>query len=347
MEKKTLFDISWKVSEDEYRNDSAYSYSTISRFNREGFDNLDKLFDKIETPSLTFGSMVDTLITGSEEEFNEKFEVADFPDISDKLITITKVLFDANKDTYRSIDMIPDNIISDVGIQCDYYANSKYNTYRVKSIKENCAEYYNLLFLSINKTLVSNIDYQDALACADVLKNDKATSEYFTDTPFDNVERFYQLKFKGVYENIPLRCMADLIIVNNDNKTIIPCDLKTSSKKEWNFYKSFIDWGYYIQSQLYWYIIRQNLDKDPIYKDYKLLNYRFIVINRKSLKPLVWEYNGTQSTIDNIYGTTRQYKCRNWRNLVKELHYYLTSDCKYPIGISDSINNITEWLNKE
>ena len=78
MEKKTLFDISWKVSEDEYRNDSAYSYSTISRFNREGFDNLDKLFDKIETPSLTFGSMVDTLITGSEEEFNEKFEVADF-----------------------------------------------------------------------------------------------------------------------------------------------------------------------------------------------------------------------------------------------------------------------------
>ena len=47
MEKKTLFDISWKVSEDEYRNDSAYSYSTISRFNREGFDNLDKLFDAV------------------------------------------------------------------------------------------------------------------------------------------------------------------------------------------------------------------------------------------------------------------------------------------------------------
>ena len=46
MERKSLYDLSWQVSEEEYRADPAYSYSTIARFNREGFDNLDKWYDK-------------------------------------------------------------------------------------------------------------------------------------------------------------------------------------------------------------------------------------------------------------------------------------------------------------
>ena len=37
---KSLYDISWKVNEEEYRSDQAYSYSTIARFNREGFNVL-------------------------------------------------------------------------------------------------------------------------------------------------------------------------------------------------------------------------------------------------------------------------------------------------------------------
>jgi hypothetical protein len=97
---------------------------------------------------------------------------------------------------------------------------------------------------------------------------------------------------------------------------------------------------------LYWYIIRQNLDKDDIYKDYKLLNYRFIVINKRTKKPLVWEYNDTQVITDCTYGKNDQYLCKNWRNIVKELHYYMTCNSEFPIGIKD-INNVKEWLNKE
>ena len=61
--------------------------------------------------------------------------------------------------------------------------------------------------------------------------------------------------------------MADLIIIDHNNKLIIPCDLKTSSKDEYNFHHSFIDWSYFEQAQLYWYIIRQNLDKDEYFKE--------------------------------------------------------------------------------
>lgn len=348
MERKSLYDLSWQVSEEEYRADPAYSYSTIARFNREGFDNLDKLYDKLETPSLLFGSMVDTLLTDGQEEFDKRFEVAQFPAISDNLIQVARVLFNSCHESYRSIDLIPDDIIASVGEMCGYYANPKYATYRVKKIKEECAEYYNLLFLTMDKTLVSTKDYQAAQDCVDKLRNHKFTKWYFEpDNPFNHdVERFYQLKFKGEWEGISLRCMADLIIVDHKNKVIIPCDLKTSSKKEWKFHKSFIEWNYWIQAQLYWYIIRQNLDKDEVYKDYKLLNYRFIVISRNSRMPLVWIYPDTQAITDCTYGSKGQYVCRNWRDIVKELHYYLTYSPEYPIGVTET-NDIRSWLNQE
>ena len=348
MERKSLYDISWQVSEEEYRADPAYSYSILSKFNREGFSNIDKLFDKVESPSLTFGSMVDTLITDGQEEFDRRFIVAEVPTIRDSLRQRARYLYETFKDTYRNIDDIPESAISQVGIDYDYYANPKYNSYRVKKIKEECSEYYNLLFLSQDKTLVSNTDYNDALACVEALKTSKYTKFYFdVNTPFDtDIERFYQLKFKGEYEGIKLRCMADELVINHLEKTIIPVDLKTSSKREYDFHKSFIEWNYFIQSQLYWYIIRQNLDKDPFYKDYKLLDYRFIVINKFSLTPLVWNYPDTQCVCDLTYGPNNRYKCRNWRNIVKELDYYLNTKPELPIGISD-INDLKLFLNKE
>lgn len=348
MERKTLYDLSWQVSEEEYRADNAYSYSTIARFNREGFDNLSKLNDKLETPSLLFGSMVDTLLTDGQEEFDKKFEVAELPNISDSLVEICKFLFSTYNESCRSIDLIPDDVISSIGEQCNYYANPKYAQFRVKKIREECKEYYNTLFLAQDKILVSTTDYQDVKDCVEVLKTDKFTKIYFEENnPFNHdIERFYQLRFKGEWKGIKLRCMADLLIVNNNTKTIIPCDLKTSSKKEWRFYKSFIDYGYWIQAQLYWYIIRQNLDKDPVYKDYKLLDYRFIVVNRVTKKPLVWEYTDTRCEIDCTYGKNGEYVCRNWRNIVSELDYYMKHSLDYPIGITD-INDIKKWLNDE
>lgn len=47
---KSLKEISWDVDEATYRADPALSYSTIARYEREGFNNLDKLFDKLDTP---------------------------------------------------------------------------------------------------------------------------------------------------------------------------------------------------------------------------------------------------------------------------------------------------------
>ena len=87
---KKLTDLSWNVSEEEYRQDNSYSYSMLAKFNREGFENLDKLFDKISTPSLTFGSIVDCLLT-DEQNFENRFVVCGNNDLSDLYRGINKV----------------------------------------------------------------------------------------------------------------------------------------------------------------------------------------------------------------------------------------------------------------
>ena len=342
--RKNLYDISWKVSEEEYRKSSALSYSTIARFHREGFDGLNKIFDKIESPPLIFGSMVDALITGGQDEFDNTFIVAEFPNIPDSQINVIKQLFNNYSENYDSLLKIPDDLIIVATEVLEFQKNWKPET-RAKVIKENGVEYYNLLHISIGKTLVSTEDYRDAQECVNALKTTSFTAEFFEpDNPFDKtIEKFYQLKFQGIYKNIELRCMADLIMVDHKNKVVIPIDLKTSFKKEWNFPSSFIQWGYWIQAQLYWYIIRQNMDNDPLYKDYKLANYQFIVISNNSRIPLIWEYPDTKAEIDCYYGKNNEIECKNWRNIVEDLSYYLTYNPAIPLGI-ERINNIVNWL---
>ena len=42
---KSLKDISWQVTEEEYRQDKALSYSTLAKYERGGFKSLKSLFD--------------------------------------------------------------------------------------------------------------------------------------------------------------------------------------------------------------------------------------------------------------------------------------------------------------
>lgn len=342
---KSLYDISWQVDEPEYRADPAYSYSTIAKFSREGFEKLDSLFDKVESPSLLFGSMVDTLLTDGQEAFDERFFVADFPDIPDTIKKITDNVFDNLSDKYMSIVDIPDQILISYIDMCDYRRNWLAET-RCKVVKKEAQEYYSLKHLSDGKQVVSSKLYEDTLACIEALRTSEATRWYFAENnPFDGIQRYHQLKFKGEYEGIPLRIMADLIICDTKNKLIIPCDLKTSYKIEDNFYKSFIEWSYFMQASLYEEIIRQNLLKHEEFKDYKIADYRFIVISNNSRKPLVWEWPLTKCINEIKFGNLT---LPSWRDKVKELDYYLTKDRSHKMGIDNKgLNNIKTWIEKD
>ena len=62
---KQLTDISWNVTEAVYRKDKSISYSMLSTYERDGFD---AIFKHKQTSSLTFGSIVDTIMTDGWED---------------------------------------------------------------------------------------------------------------------------------------------------------------------------------------------------------------------------------------------------------------------------------------
>ena len=225
------------------------------------------------------------------------------------------------------------------------YTCAKTSDRFTKVIKEKGNTYYGLLYLSRDKTILDTATYEDVCKTVEALRNSNSTRWYFAqDNPFEDVERLYQLKFKATLNNINYRVMSDLLIVNHETKEIFPIDLKTSSKAEWDFHKSFVEWNYSYQARLYWRVIRDNLDKDSYFKDFTLHNYRFIVANRKSLTPLVWECEFTKDL-----GTIEigNYKFDDPEDIGKELYTYLNSHHLVPIGIKiTDTNSLTEWLSK-
>lgn len=324
---KSIKELAWDVTEEEYRKDPAVSYSTLSRFDREGWRNIEHLYDRVETPSLTFGSAVDTLLTDGEEAFQNRFIVCEFPPLTDTLAKIAKQLH-VECPSVKDLLQIADEDINRVALANNYYTADKFQNLRIKKVKEECREYFSLLTLSEGKTILSQKDYDDTITCVTELRNNPATEKYFNINPWNtNEEKYFQLKFKGEYEGMPVRCMFDEIYVDHEQHLIIPIDLKTSSHYEEGFDESFEQWRYMIQAQLYSYILKQNIEKDDYFKNFTIAPYRFIVINRKTVAPLVWVFRHNFCEKDMVNDRGKVFK--NWRKILKELHYYLNNPTKY------------------
>lgn len=350
MERKSLYDISWKVDEPTYRKDPALSYSTISKYERTGFNGIEHLFDKLETPSLTFGSAVDAIITGGQEEFDERFMVAEFPLIPDSIIKVVKDVFREYGATHTTLNSVPDVEIIHRAASFNYQPNWKPET-RAKVIKEKGSEYYNLMYIAGDRTILDTKTYQDICNAVKALEESECTKFYFAqNNPYDtDIERFYQLKFKACLEGVEYRCMFDELIVDHKNKTIQPIDLKTSCKsgdREWDFYKHYIEWNYQLQNRLYVRILQDNINNDDLYSEYTILPYKDIIIFRGSNTPLVWDIPFTFEEGTLYFGKNNQIEMRDPLDIGSELHHYLSSRPEMPLGINkDTSNNIEDWLN--
>ena len=342
---KELSSISWQVPESTYRADPALSYSTLAKYEREGFDKLDKLFEHISTPSLTEGSAVDAIITGGEKEFNDNFTVLD--------ITLT----DGGKDTcqqlismglpFQNFYEIPEQVVSNAAKTAGFWQADKWDKIRYRKVLEtgNIADYYNALLYS-NKTIIDSKTFESVMAMVRALRESPSTAQYFADNDsLSPIRRYYQLKFKARFEGVNYRCMADMIAVDYEKKIIYPTDLKTSGKTEWNFEHSFLQWSYMIQSRLYWRVIKANLMQDDYFKDFTLMPYRFIVVNKHSLTPLVWEFPLTQSIGTLVDDEGNEY--RDPFEIGKELQGYLNFRPPVPNGINKDGVNIIKCLKKK
>ena len=339
---KELKDISLDITEPQYREMPELSYSTLATYERAGFNGLDHLFDKKESPSLTLGSAVDSILTGGEDEFNRLFYVADFPSIGDKEKLVADYLFMNYGHQYTLLEGLPSTYILEAANAYEFQKNWKDET-RVKVLTERCSQYYLIKSEAADKTIIDYQTFDEVKAMVRALRESPATCGYFADDDeMSPVRRYYQLKFKANFDGVGYRCMSDLLLVNYEKKKVFPVDLKTSGHPEWDFCDSFITWGYSWQARLYWRIIRANMDADDYFKDFSLEDYRFIVVNRKTLTPLVWEFPLTRS--NGSLMTEDGKEVRDPFAIGRELRGYL--DCRPPVpnGINTVGVNIINCL---
>lgn len=337
---KELKDIALSLSEEEYRNSEELHYSTISRFEEKGFNGLDHLFDPMESSSLTFGSCVDTILTDGMDEFNRKFLVIDV-NVTDGGINTCKQLVSMNL-PYSSFDDIPELTVAAAAKVAGFYADDKYDKTRYQKVLKtgSVADYYRAL-LNADKIIVSTEMYQDAMNCVRALRESPATSGYFADDdPFSPVKRYYQLKFRADIDGVGYICMLDEIVVDYEKKVIYPCDLKTTGFPEWDFEGNFMRFHYYQQARLYYKVLKANVDADPYFKDFKIENFKFIVVNKNTLTPLVWEFPLTKAEGELV--DERGNTIQDPTTIGRELKGYLNLRPQVPNGINkDGVNLIT------
>lgn len=209
--RKSLKEVSLNITEEEYRQMPELSYSTLAKYERGGFSSIKNLFDKVESPSLLYGSCVDTYLTDGVDAFNNRFMVAIFPELKDSEISVIKSIFAITNGLY-TWDKVPNDTILQAIDECKFQPNWRPET-RLKVIKEKGEEYYNLMVVAKDKILISQEMYNEVLAAVDVLKSSEATKWFFADNnPFEDVERLYQLKFNAELDGVGYRCMFDKIL---------------------------------------------------------------------------------------------------------------------------------------
>ena len=301
---KSLADISWQVDEATYRADNALSYSRLSQFFKQDPKALIST-EKVDTPSLRFGSLVDCILT-APEEFDDRFYVADIDRFSDTIRKIVERIYLEHEEWTDQICEINEDVLIGVLNEESYQSNWKDRT-RIDKIIDLGQDYYTVLKYSTGKIVISPQEFKEAQQCVQTLKTHPFTYQIFECN--EDEEIFYQLKFKARVFDVNARCMFDIIRVNHKNKTIELIDLKTTGKNEEEFEKSFLDWNYWIQAQLYKSILLEVLGEDEYFGNFIMLDFKFLVINKINLCPLIWDTKNIHIEADKIkqkFGITYQ-----------------------------------------
>lgn len=309
--RKSLADLALNITEEEYRADPALSYSKLSSFFRQGPKALISN-EKIDTPSLRFGSLVDCILT-APEEFDDRFYVADIDKFGDKMRLIVEMLNQMCPDAETIEDCIDQYMIETLNT-VGYQSGWKDDT-RIKKVKELGAEYFTVLKYSTGKIVISPQEFSEAQQCVQTLKTHPFTYQIFECN--EDEEIFYQLKFKTDIGEANMRCMFDIIKINYKDKWIRPIDLKTTGKSTEEFEKSFLDWNYWIQGQAYSFILKSVLGFDNYFKDFKILPFQFCTINKNDLNPLIWEMDNekTLKFIEDKYSVS-------WVSLLEDANWH-------------------------
>lgn len=287
---KRLDEYAMNISEQEYHESKLLSYSILARYEREGgFSSLPKDYDDLwspipETDALTFGSALDTIVTRGEQAYEDEFRSMDIGRVPQK----TKAVVD--QVVTERVSWADTEGILRVMDEQKYYPTWRPATRVSKMLEDNGARYYDALIATrySGKSLISTEMESLVYAKYAQLQNTRLTNDLLFMPLPEGRERFFQLQFKAAIDGIECKIMCDMVIVDHKEKTIHIYDLKTSGKESGDFRKSYLEWGYHIQSWLYRIVLKHALMFTD-YDDYSVGQFSFIVSSKVNDTPLVFD----------------------------------------------------------
>lgn len=236
------------------------------------------------------GQAVDCIITMGYKEFTDTYylsTIAKKP--GDKCMSIVKQAFDIISNQFKIDDIGPiQNYTETVYYACNenqYYMNRAKATYQEDTriatlLKDNAADYWDELLISSSKVLLSAEEANTIYLIVNSLLKHKYTEKLFKDTPGKDI--VYQFPMFFEYEDITCKGLIDKIIIDHNNKKIMPIDIKTMGFPVSTFKQAMKLRRYDIQGSFYYYglhlcinSLSKLIDKDL--KGYTISNFAFIV----------------------------------------------------------------------
>ena len=308
------------MSETEYRNDPAVSYSLLKDLDTIGPSVLVMDSIKKESQAFDFGNLVDDLLTDSKDIENKYFMGEITKPTGQQLELADEVI-----NTFFSSIQMSKHAILEIADRMKLFGSTK-------NIEKRIAQFDNEVFWSYlevmdanrGKIVLDRVSYNNALELVGTFKTHPFTKDIFKE---DDREKVYQLKLFAEIYGVNTKGMLDLVTINFKDKTIQPIDIKTGENWPGSFPFNFIRNKYYLQGGLYSRLLFIN------YPDFKILPFIFIYGSSKMTSyPLLWrmshkwEYAAWEGVENKFKGLTQLYDDYKWyqNNLIFDMkrEYY-------------------------
>lgn len=276
------------ISDEEYRNIDAFSYSLLKTMDDEGpLSILGQ--SKKSGPALEFGSLVDILITDPESK-DTKFHTKTI----DKPSASTLVLADTLVNDHLLLETPLEEVLSDEYI-LKTIRNLKIwdNVKNLETLKERYntklfKDYVEEKIKANGKIIVSEETLTNAIQCANVLKEHPFTKDLFI--PSDTLEILKQPSIVYQHDGVVGKARIDLMHINHETKKIDIMDIKTGSELPSKFHSAFYKWKYYLQVISYTGAVSWVLNHSKEFNDYQINSFRFIYVSKKMpLVPVIYD----------------------------------------------------------
>lgn len=315
--------------ESDYRQLKINSYSTLKDFDKNRMKFYKKYvlgdtsvqFDD-DKDFVILGNLVDTLITGNQENFDNKFAVITTPKTTGQMAEFGDELWRLTKQAVNENGDITKSFLSLAGEAFDrtrFDGKGNIVKFRGKTLDEVLASFQgsqeNILYAErrakYGKTVVTLDEVSKAERIRDELLSTPWTADILTHSDTEDYEIFNQLQISEFGINgLLIKCMPDRVHIDHAAKTVQPYDLKVSYLVN-SFGFSYLKQKYYIQVGVYDLGIRYFISQDETLKDYEVLPMKFIVADSTlQSKPVIWKTykKNIEEALHGFEIGTRKYK---------------------------------------